>query len=264
MAEVVGRDLRKRVEAGVRVGLGVGSSRCKWAGLLGPPILFVRWSGFGAGVPPGLPGGVAEPANGVEHGGDGGGHVGEVDGGDLVGGLVVVLVESEAGDGLGDDTEVGEVDVVGALEEVFGGVRIVDEVSTVSGELWAEVGAIEACEPEGSGGNGGVGAADHFELEVGDDGVERERGMLEEGASPEAAKFFRPEEGEGDGAAGVAAGGEDVGEGEDCSGSGCVVVGSVVDAVRLAGGGVGDGVGGDSEVVEVRGEEDDFVLEDGV
>jgi hypothetical protein len=58
--------------------------------------------------------------------------------------------------------------------------------------------------------------------------------------------------------AGAGAGGEEVGEGEDCGGAGGVVVGTVEDAVAI------DGLGGDAEVVEVRGEEDDLVLKFGV
>ncbi len=110
-----------------------------------------------AGVPLGLPCGVCEPADGGDHGGDGVGHVGEVDGADFVAGLVVVLVHAVAGDGVGDDALQGEGVVVGALEEELFGMGIVDEVGSVAGELGAEVGAVEAGEPEGAWGKGGVG-----------------------------------------------------------------------------------------------------------
>ena len=129
---------------------------------------------------------------------------------------------------------------------------IVDQMSAVLCQLGAEVGAVEAGEPERSGGNGGVGAADHLEFEVGDDAGERNGRMGEEGAVAEAADLFRAEEGEDDGAARATAGGEDVGEGEDGGGSGGVVVGAVVDGVAVDG-------GADAEMVEVRGEQDDLV-----
>jgi hypothetical protein len=212
-----------------------------------------RCVGAAAWAPLWLPVGVCEPADGVDHGGDGAGHVGEVDGAELVAGLVVVLVEAVAGDGLGDDALLGECVVVGATEELLGGMGIGDEVRAVFCELGAEVGAVEAGEPESAGGDGGVGAADHLELEVGDDGVEGDGGMGEEGAVAEAAHLLGAEEGEDDGAPGARAAGEDVREGEDGGGAGGVVVGSVVDGVA---GCVG---GADAEVVQVGGEEDDFV-----
>jgi len=77
--------------------------------------------------------------------------------------------------------------------------------------------------------------------------------MGEEGTVAVASEFLRTEEGKDDGAARPGASGEDVSEGEDRGGAGCVVVGSVVV-------GVASGVGGaDAEVVEVCGEEDDLV-----
>ncbi len=56
------------------------------------------------GVPRGLPVGVRQPADGAHHRGDGVSHVVEVDCAEFIAGLVVVLVQAEAGDGLGDDT----------------------------------------------------------------------------------------------------------------------------------------------------------------
>ena len=127
-----------------------------------------------------------------------------------------------------------------------------DEVGAVAGEFGAEVGALEAGEPEGAGGDGGIGAADHLELEIGDDAGERDGRMREEGAVAEAPDLLRAEEGEDDGAARAWAGGEDVGEGEDGGGAGGVVVGAVVDGVS------GCVCGADAEVVEMGGEQDDL------
>ena len=174
---------------------------------------------------------------------------------------MVVGVETEAGDSVGDDALTGEGYVVGALEELLLGVGVLDEVCTVSGELGAEGGALIAGEPKGSGGDGGVGTADHLELEVRDDIGERCGWCGQEGASAEAADLFGAEEGEDNGAFGAGAGGEDVGEGEDGGGAGGVVVGTVVDEIGFGFGGVGFCY---AEVVEVGGEEDDLVLEFGV
>lgn len=142
------------------------------------------------GVPLGLPGIPGEPADGADHGGDGVGHVGEVDGGEIVRDVVVVLVQAEAGDGVCDDALTGESDVVGALEELLLGVWIVDQVCTMFGEFRAEVGALVAGEPEGSGRDGGIGAADHLKFQVGDDAGEWCRRMREEGACAESANLF--------------------------------------------------------------------------
>ena len=56
-----------------------------------------------ARIPLGLPVRVREPSDGVDHGSDGVGHVGEVDGAYLIAGLVIVLVQTVAGDSVGDD-----------------------------------------------------------------------------------------------------------------------------------------------------------------
>jgi len=205
-----------------------------------------------ARVPFWFPVGVGEPADGIDHGGDGVGHVGEVDGADLVARLVIVLVQAVAGDGLSDDSLLSQCVVVGTAEEVLFGMRVVDQVGTVFRQFGAKVRAVEAGEPEGSCGDCRVGSADHLELEVGDYAGEGDWRVREEGSVAEAAKFFRAEECEDDGASGAWAGGEDVGQGQYGSGAGCVVVGSVVVHVT---GCVG---GADAEMIEVRGEEDDL------
>ncbi len=161
---------------------------------------------FAAGVPLWLPVGVGEPADGADHRSDGLGHVGEVDRAEFVAGLVVVLVQAEAGDGVGDDTLVRERVVIGSLKEVLRRVRVVDQMGAMFGEFRAEVGAFEAGEPERSGGDRWVGPADHLELEVGDDAGERDRRVREEGAVAKATNLFRAEECEDDGATRARAG----------------------------------------------------------
>src|SRR6185437_12017658 len=94
-----------------------------------------RVPGFAPKVPARLPGSVCQPANRSDHGADGVGHVDEVDGAEFVAGLVVVLVESEAGDGLGDDALERKGVVVGAAEEMLSGVGIVDQMSAVLCQL---------------------------------------------------------------------------------------------------------------------------------
>jgi len=136
----------------------------------------------------------------------------EVEFGNFVGGLVVVLVEAVAGDGLGDDAAFCEGVVVGALEEVLGGVGVCGDGCAVLGECGAEVGAFVAGEPEGARGEGGIGASHHFEFEVGDDFVEGKGCVVEEVLVAEAAELFRAEEDKEDGAFGARAVGERTGQ----------------------------------------------------
>src|ERR1017187_2877604 len=157
---------------------------------------FSLW--FAAGIPRWPPRRVGEPADGLDYGSDGIGEVVEVDSGEFVRRLVVVLVQAVAGDGLGDDSLAGEGEVVGALEEVLGGVRVGDEAGTVAGEFRAEVGAIEAGEPEHTRRDGRIGAADHLEFQGGDAGGERDGRMREEGGVAEAANLLRAEQREDD------------------------------------------------------------------
>lgn len=103
---------------------------------------------------------------------------------------MIVGVQAEAGDGLGDDAFEGEGEVVGALEEELFGVGVGDKVGAVTGELGTEVGALVAGKPEGAGGDGGIGAADHFELEVGDDAGEGDGRVVEKGSVAVATDLF--------------------------------------------------------------------------
>jgi len=94
----------------------------------------------------------------------------EVDVSEIVGGPVVVGAESVAGNGLSDDAAAGKVEIVGALEEVLGGMRIGDERRAVFGKRGAEIGAFPSGKPKLAGTDGAVGLADHLELEIGNDG----------------------------------------------------------------------------------------------
>ena len=61
------------------------------------------------------------------------GQVGEVDGAEFVGGLVVVLVQAEAGDGVGDDALRARAMLSERWKKFCAGVGIVDEVGAVFG-----------------------------------------------------------------------------------------------------------------------------------
>src|ERR1700744_4781895 len=97
----------------------------------------------------------------------------EVDGADLVARLMIILVESVAGDGVGDDTLHGKRIVVGAPEEVLIRMRVFNQVGAMLGQFWPEIGTLEPSKPKRSGGNSRIGAPDHLELQVSDDAGER-------------------------------------------------------------------------------------------
>ena len=150
--------------------------------------------------------------------------------GEVVGGLVIVGSESVAGDGLGDDALAGEVEIVRALEEVLGGMRVGDERGSVFGESWAEVAALPSGEPELIGTDGRVGLADHLKLEIGDDGGQRQGRVREEILIALAAGFLTAEADEENAAAGLRGErAERAGQFEDGGGAAGIVIGSVVD-----------------------------------
>ncbi len=113
---------------------GLGTRTCGQWGLALAGRRGSRWVSTGG----------VEPADRLEHGEDGVGHVSKVDGAELVGGMVVVLMEAEAGDGVGDHTLQRKGVVVGSAEELLFRVRILGEVGTVLCELGAEIGAFKA------------------------------------------------------------------------------------------------------------------------
>jgi hypothetical protein len=69
---------------------------------------------------------------------------------------------------VGDDALACERIVIGALEEELFGVRIVDELGSVTYELGSKIRAGEARKPERACGHGRIGTPDHLEFEVGD------------------------------------------------------------------------------------------------
>ena len=216
------------------------------------------WLGLAAGVPGGLPIGIGEPLDRGDHGVDGVGEVVEIDVGEVVGGLVIVGAESVAGDGLGDDSLTGEREVVRAPEEVLFGVGIGDERGPVFGESWAEIAALPSGEPELRGADGGIGMADHLEFEIGDDGGQGNRRVLEKILVSLAAGFLAAEADEEDGAAGVRGErGERAGEFEDSGGAAGIVIGPVVDNFAV-------GSRAHAEVIEMPAEQDGLAGERGV
>lgn len=170
---------------------------------------------------------------------------------------MVVLVEAEAGDGMGDYALRGKSEVVGSAEELLLLVGVVDEAGTVFGKLGTKVGSVEAGEPKSAGWNCGVWAADHLELQIRDNGGEGNGRMREKRPIAEAAQLLRTEERKDDRTARSRTRSKDVRQGEHGGSAGCVVVSSVVDEI-------GVGVGGiwfsDTEVVEMSGEEDGFAV----
>ena len=57
--------------------------------------------------------------------------MGKVDAADFVAWLMVVRVQPKAGDGLGNDSPLGQAVVIGSLEEVLLGMRIGNQAGAV-------------------------------------------------------------------------------------------------------------------------------------
>src|SRR5271170_6458090 len=114
--------------------------------------------------------------------------MGEVDRAQFIAWLMVVLVQAVARKSVGDDSLLGQGVIVRALKEMLRGMRVADQMCAVPGQLRAQIGAIESCEPERSGGDDRIRSADHFELEIRDDAGNRNRRMRKEGAVSEAAQ----------------------------------------------------------------------------
>lgn len=116
--------------------------------------------------------------------------MGEVDCADLVGSLMVVMVQAEAGDSVGNDALACQRVVIGPLEKLFLRMRIVDEVSAMLRELSPEVGAVVTRKPQRARRHRRIGPADHLKLEVGDNLRQWDRRMGEKGTIAEAADLF--------------------------------------------------------------------------
>ena len=172
--------------------------------------------------------------------------------GEVIAGLMVVGSETVAGDGLRDDALAGEGEIVRALEEVLGGMRVGGERGSVFGESWAEVAALPSGEPELIGTDGGVWLADHLKLQIGNDGGKRQGWVREEVLITLASGFFTAEADE-ENAPARAAGerGESASQFKDGGGAAGIVIGSVID--DLAGGSAAR-----AKVIEVGAEQDGF------
>src|SRR6478672_884772 len=97
----------------------------------------------------------------------------EVDMRDVVAGLVVVAVQSVAGDCLRHHTFLGESIVIGAGKEVLIWMGIARQAGSFCQKRGSEVRALPSGEPQFVQFYGGVRASQHFELQVSGNVVER-------------------------------------------------------------------------------------------
>src|SRR5215813_8624086 len=104
----------------------------------------------------------------------------EVEMRDVVTGTVVVGMQSEARYGLGDDSFQRQRIIVRAGEEILFRMRIGNQPGAMGGQLWSQVRALPATEPQFTGLDFWVGAANHLELKVGGDIHQRNWRLLPE------------------------------------------------------------------------------------
>ena len=126
--------------------------------------------------------------------------MGKVDAVDFVAWLMVVRVKPKAGDGLGNDSPLGKAVVIGALEEVFLGMRIANQAGTVTRKHGPQVATLETGEPETVPGQNRITAANHFKFQVGHDLIQRYGRMVDKISVSVTSDFFRTEQDEEDGA----------------------------------------------------------------
>lgn len=104
-------------------------------------------SGTATRLPRGFPVGVGEPLNGWNHAFNGMGEMIEIDVGKIVGGLMVVGSKAVTGDGLGDNTLAGKLEIVRTPEESLGRMGIGDKRCSVVSEGRTKIGTLPSGEP---------------------------------------------------------------------------------------------------------------------
>src|SRR5437868_10431667 len=99
-------------------------------------------------------------------------------------------MQAKAGEGLCDHAAAVERDIVRAGKKVLFRVRVGDQLGAVLRKSWAEIRALPTGEPELIGFDGRIGAANHLEFKIRDNGTQRHRRMLEKPARAEPARLF--------------------------------------------------------------------------
>src|SRR4029077_4027210 len=105
-------------------------------------------------------------------------HVREVEVGKIVAGAVIVGMEAEAGDGLGDHALFGQSVIIRTLEELLLWMRISHQLGAMLRQFRAQVTALITGKPEFIRFYRGVRTSDHLKFQVSDDVFERHRRML--------------------------------------------------------------------------------------
>lgn len=105
--------------------------------------------------------------------------------------MVIVGMQAEARNGMGDNPGPCESNVVGALKEALRGMRIRNQPGAVARKFRAKVGTLVSGEPKSEFANRRIGPADHFEFQVGHDRSERNRRAREETSISVPANLFR-------------------------------------------------------------------------
>src|SRR5579862_7115483 len=117
-------------------------------------------SGLFTRSPARLPLRVGEPGDGPHHRSDRPVEMREVNAIELVAGLMVVGMQPEAGDGLSNDSPLGQVVVIRPPEEIFCRMRVGYQASPMLDKCRTQIASLKAGEPEI--GRRRVGASDHF------------------------------------------------------------------------------------------------------
>src|SRR5262249_60838763 len=109
---------------------------------------------------------------------------------------VILLMQAVARDGMRDDPAFSQGEVIRTHEESLLGMRIGYQFGAMLGQFWTKVASLVAGEPELVVLNGGIGAANHLELEIGDDVCQGRGRVIQEVLVSLAARLFAAKEGE--------------------------------------------------------------------
>src|SRR5438067_1892408 len=102
----------------------------------------------------------------------------EINAGQLVARPVVIAVQTETRNRVGDDSLRRQHVVVGTTEEILLRMRISDEPRAMLREFRPQIRSFIAGQPERVGGNGRIRATNHFEFKIGDKTFDRCGRML--------------------------------------------------------------------------------------
>src|SRR6185437_6566929 len=155
--------------------------------------------------------------------------------GDIVIRAMIHRLQAEGRDGLRHHPCARDLKVVGAAKEVLARVGVADNLGALGGHMRAQIAPLPAGQPNRVRRHSGIGPADHLELEIGEEMVERDGRMRGEIAGAESAILLAAEKGDVHRPFGLRAEREHARHFEHGGAAGGVVIGAVEDVIAVVG-----------------------------